>query len=53
LLTEGAPNKIIARKLNVAEVTIKVHIRAILWKIGAQNRTGSHVGHTATRSGIR
>src|SRR5918995_2461923 len=37
--TEGAPNKIIARKLDVAEATVKVHIKAILRKIGAANRT--------------
>jgi two-component system nitrate/nitrite response regulator NarL len=39
LLMEGAPNKIIARKLGVAEATVKVHIKAILRKIRAQNRT--------------
>jgi two-component system nitrate/nitrite response regulator NarL len=39
LLTEGAPNKIIARKLGVAEATVKVHIKAILRKLRAQNRT--------------
>jgi two-component system nitrate/nitrite response regulator NarL len=38
-LKEGAPNKVIARKLNVAEATVKVHIKAILRKIGADNRT--------------
>jgi two-component system, NarL family, nitrate/nitrite response regulator NarL len=38
-LMEGAPNKIIARKLGVAEATVKVHIKAILRKIRAQNRT--------------
>ncbi len=38
-LTEGAPNKLIARKLDVAEATVKVHIKAILRKIGAANRT--------------
>jgi two-component system nitrate/nitrite response regulator NarL len=38
-LTEGAPNKMIARKLDVAEATVKVHIKAILRKIGAANRT--------------
>jgi two-component system nitrate/nitrite response regulator NarL len=38
-LTEGAPNKVIARKLDVAEATVKVHIKAILRKIGAANRT--------------
>jgi two-component system nitrate/nitrite response regulator NarL len=39
LLTEGAPNKVIARRLGVAEATVKVHIKAILRKIRAQNRT--------------
>jgi two-component system nitrate/nitrite response regulator NarL len=39
LLTEGAPNKIIARKLGVAEATVKVHIKALLRKLRAQNRT--------------
>jgi two-component system, NarL family, nitrate/nitrite response regulator NarL len=38
-LMEGAPNKIIARKLDVAEATVKVHIKAILRKIGVTNRT--------------
>jgi two-component system nitrate/nitrite response regulator NarL len=39
LLTEGAPNKVIARKLGVAEATVKVHVKAILRKLRAQNRT--------------
>jgi two-component system, NarL family, nitrate/nitrite response regulator NarL len=39
LLTEGAPNKVIARTLGVAEATVKVHIKSILRKIRAQNRT--------------
>jgi two-component system, NarL family, nitrate/nitrite response regulator NarL len=38
-LKEGAPNKVIARKLNVAEATIKVHVKAILKKIGVGNRS--------------
>jgi two-component system, NarL family, nitrate/nitrite response regulator NarL len=38
-LKEGAPNKVIARKLNVAEATVKVHVKAILRKIGVGNRT--------------
>lgn len=38
-LMEGAPNKIIARKLHVAEATVKVHVKAILRKIGVTNRT--------------
>jgi two-component system nitrate/nitrite response regulator NarL len=38
-LMEGAANKVIARKLDVAEATVKVHIKAILRKVGAANRT--------------
>jgi two-component system, NarL family, nitrate/nitrite response regulator NarL len=38
-LREGAPNKLIARKLEITEATIKVHVKAILRKIGATNRT--------------
>jgi two-component system, NarL family, nitrate/nitrite response regulator NarL len=37
-LKEGAPNKVIARNLNLAEATVKVHIKKILRKIGAINR---------------
>jgi two-component system nitrate/nitrite response regulator NarL len=38
-LTQGAPNKLIARDLGVAEATVKVHIKAILRKVKAANRT--------------
>jgi two-component system nitrate/nitrite response regulator NarL len=38
-LMHGAPNKVIARKLDVAEATVKVHIKAILRKIRVANRT--------------
>jgi two-component system nitrate/nitrite response regulator NarL len=38
-LRDGSPNKIIARKLDVTEATIKVHVKALLRKIGAANRT--------------
>ncbi len=38
-LKEGAPNKIIARQFDVTEATVKVHVKAILRKIGAANRT--------------
>jgi len=37
-LREGVPNKTIARNLNLAETTVKVHVKAILRKIGAVNR---------------
>lgn len=38
-LTQGASNKVIARELGVAEATVKVHIKAILRKVKASNRT--------------
>jgi two-component system nitrate/nitrite response regulator NarL len=38
-LTEGHSNKAIARKFNIAEATVKVHIKAILRKIRVHNRT--------------
>ncbi|OKO86059.1 transcriptional regulator [Bradyrhizobium sp. NAS80.1] len=38
-LIEGDSNKCIARKINITEATVKVHIKAILRKIRVQNRT--------------
>ncbi len=38
-LMHGTPNKVIARNLDITEATIKVHVKAILRKIGAANRT--------------
>jgi two-component system nitrate/nitrite response regulator NarL len=38
-LMHGSPNKIIARNLDITEATIKVHVKAILRKIGVANRT--------------
>jgi two-component system nitrate/nitrite response regulator NarL len=38
-LTTGASNKLIARDLGLAEATVKVHIKAILRKAKAANRT--------------
>lgn len=39
LLIEGHPNKLIGRALGVQEVTVKLHIRKLLRKLGAANRT--------------
>jgi two-component system nitrate/nitrite response regulator NarL len=53
-LMRGDPNKVIAKKLDVAEATIKVHVKAILRKIGAANRTQAAMWareHLATRGG--
>ena len=52
-LMQGAPNKVIARKLDVAEATVKVHIKAILRKIRVANRTQAAmwaVNHLASNS---
>src|SRR6266481_2959953 len=38
-LIEGDANKGIARKIDIAEATVKVHVKAILRKIRVQNRT--------------
>jgi two-component system nitrate/nitrite response regulator NarL len=46
-LKDGAPNKVIARKLDVAEATVKVHVKAILRKLGAANRTQAAMWATA------
>ena len=39
LLTEGASNKLIARRLGISVHTAKFHVAAILQKLGAVNRT--------------
>jgi DNA-binding NarL/FixJ family response regulator len=39
LLQEGLSNKRIARELSMCESTVKVHVRQIMVKLGASNRT--------------
>ena len=39
LLREGKPNKIIAHELGMAEATVKVHVRLMMRKLNARNRT--------------
>lgn len=46
-LRDGSSNKIIARKLDISEATIKVHVKAVLRKIGAANRTQAAMWATA------
>ncbi|MAM37234.1 MAG: DNA-binding response regulator [Erythrobacter sp.] len=38
-LVMGHPNKVIARRLDIGEATVKVHVKAILRKLNVQNRT--------------
>jgi two-component system, NarL family, nitrate/nitrite response regulator NarL len=49
-LATGASNKEIGRELNLAEVTVKLHVRQILRKIKARNR--SEAASMATRAGL-
>jgi DNA-binding NarL/FixJ family response regulator len=39
LLRQGHSNKLIARQLSMSEATVKVHVRQIMRKFGASNRT--------------
>jgi two-component system nitrate/nitrite response regulator NarL len=36
---KGAPNKLIARMLDMSEATVKVHVRQVMLKLGVSNRT--------------
>lgn len=52
-LMAGHPNKVIARKLDVCEATVKVHVKAILRKLSVSNRTQAAIwasshGYSAT-----
>lgn len=38
-LIMGCPNKVISRRLEISEATVKVHVKAILRKLRVQNRT--------------
>ncbi|WP_328702896.1 response regulator transcription factor [Arenibaculum pallidiluteum] len=49
LLLEGQSNKEIARSLGVLEGTVKVHVRAIMQKLGVSSRT--QVAIAAARAG--
>jgi DNA-binding NarL/FixJ family response regulator len=55
-LREGKPNKLIARDLNMTEATVKVHVRQIMRKLGATNRTqavlcATRIAITGSREG--
>lgn len=49
-LVNGESNKVIARSVNIAEATVKVHVKTILRKIRVQNRTQAAVW--AMRNGL-
>lgn len=49
-LCQGDPNKVIGRKLDMTETTVKVHVREIMRKLGVGNRT--QVAIAAGRGGF-
>jgi DNA-binding NarL/FixJ family response regulator len=50
LIASGNPNKLVADKLSVSEDTIKMHVKNILSKLGANDRT--HAVTIALKRGI-
>ncbi|MGE4281037.1 MAG: helix-turn-helix transcriptional regulator [Magnetospirillum sp.] len=50
LIVDGAPNKVIARALDLQEVTVKAHLRNIFRKLAVSNRT--EAARTAILAGI-
>jgi DNA-binding NarL/FixJ family response regulator len=58
LLVEGLPNKLIARRLEISEKTVKTHLTAIFRVLGVTDRTQAALwaernGFTARRGGAR
>ena len=53
-LIEGDSNKAIARKMDIAEATVKVHVKAILRKIRVHNRTQAAIWgmNNGSQSGV-
>lgn len=51
LILDGMPNKLICRRLNLAEGTVKVHVSAVLRALGVRNRTQAVIA--AGKLGLR
>ena len=52
-LRHGESNKLIGRKLQICESTVKVHIRQIIRKLGVTNRTQAALSSTRLRLSLR
>ena len=50
-IMRGASNKHIARELNIAEATVKVHVKSLLRKLRVQNRTQAAMRGSALADG--
>jgi two-component system nitrate/nitrite response regulator NarL len=51
LLAEGQSNKLIARNLGISDGTVKLHVKAILRKLGIHSRVEAAV--IAVEQGLR
>jgi DNA-binding NarL/FixJ family response regulator len=51
LLVEGLPNKLIARRLEISEKTVKTHLTSVFRAIGVTDRTQAALW--AQRHGLR
>jgi two-component system, NarL family, nitrate/nitrite response regulator NarL len=51
-LAAGHPNKMIAQHLGITEATVKVHLKSVLRKIGAENRTQAAIWALANLPGL-
>ena len=51
-LVAGLPNKLIARELGIAETTVKVHVKSVLRKVRAANRTQAAMWAVTRRGGL-
>ncbi len=51
LVVAGLPNKLIARRLDIAESTVKIHVSAILRELRVTSRTQALIA--VARSGVR
>jgi two-component system nitrate/nitrite response regulator NarL len=49
-LTDGSPNKIIGRSLNISEATVKLHVKSILQKLKLSNRTQAAIWASRNRT---
>jgi DNA-binding NarL/FixJ family response regulator len=52
-IQQGKSNKIIAYQLNMCESTVKVHVRNIMRKLGARNRTDVAIKAQSMLNAIR
>ena len=50
-LIMGCPNKVISKRMNISEATVKVHVKAVLRKLHVKNRTQAAIW--ATNHGMR